>query len=325
MDGVSLQSAAKSMPPDLSQLRFRHLKLISAIGKTRNLRLAAELLLITQPAATKILKEVEKLLGCPLFQRLPREMRPTDLGNFVLAYAHTSLCGLSQFTSEFSALRAGGHGHVTVGMIPSASTTNVLVATRTMIERRPLLSLRLIEQSSDRLCELLENRQIDIMVGRPIEPRHRAIFNVEALFPEPVAIVCGRRHPMVRQSHVSLQDLSEWPWIVYPTSTAIRELFEEVLAGAKAHPLAGRIETSSILSMLNLLQVTRAISLQPLAVVRDHVERKLLKILPVTIKRAMPAYGIITRKGETLSEIATELIEVLRSTASRTESGKSLQ
>lgn len=66
----------------LAKLRFRHLQLLDVLGRSRNLRIAAEQLHITQPAATKILSDIEDTLQARLFDRLPRDMRPTELGEF---------------------------------------------------------------------------------------------------------------------------------------------------------------------------------------------------------------------------------------------------
>lgn len=311
-----MTKSTRQEPVNLTRLRFRHVNLLAAIGRTRNLRLAAEQLHISQPAATKILSDVETMLGSRLFERLPRDMRPTDLGIFVLQYARASTSGLDKFVSEFSALRAGGYGRLAVGTIPAGSASYAVECTRRLLEKRPLLSLKLIEQSSDQLCVWLEGRQIDVMIGRMTEQRHEALFDFEALSAEPVAVVCGRDHPLMSKAHIDRQDLNEWPWILYPSSTAIRRLFDETFAGVSPRTGVGMVETSSIFSMLELLQVTNMISLQPFAVMRKYVERNLIGLLPLNMNRSMSHYGIITRKGEILNPIAIEFIDLLRAVRS---------
>ncbi|MGZ5181846.1 MAG: LysR family transcriptional regulator, partial [Ramlibacter sp.] len=97
------------------KLKFRHLLLLDILGRTRNLRLAAEQMHMTQPAATKILADIESIFGAQLFERLPRDMRPTDLGQFALRFARVGLADLGKFVDDFNALRDGGHGKLTVG------------------------------------------------------------------------------------------------------------------------------------------------------------------------------------------------------------------
>ena len=63
---------------------------------------------VTQPAATKILMDIEEILEARLFDRLSRGMRPNELGLFTLRYASAALDGQRRFVDEFNALKQGG-------------------------------------------------------------------------------------------------------------------------------------------------------------------------------------------------------------------------
>src|SRR6476661_7499680 len=146
-----------------ARLRFRQLHLLDILGRTRNLRMTAEQMHMTQPAATKILGDIEAMLGATLFERLPREMRPTDLGMVALRYASAALSDLGRFVGDFSALRDGGHGHLTVGAISASAAQLLITCIREVREKRPMLMIRIVEQSSDQLAVWLEQKKIDIM------------------------------------------------------------------------------------------------------------------------------------------------------------------
>ena len=62
---------------------------------------------MTQPAASKLLKDLEDMLGVELFERLPRGMRPTDYGATLIRHARMALASLSQAHDEIEALKAG--------------------------------------------------------------------------------------------------------------------------------------------------------------------------------------------------------------------------
>ncbi len=192
----------------LTRLRFRHLQLLDLLGRTRNLRMAAEQMHITQPAATKILSDLEAMLGAQLFDRLPREMRPTDLGALSVRYASTTMADLGKFANEFATLQGGGFGHLTVGAISASAAQVVVAGIKEIQRRRPRLIIKLVEQSSDQLAMWLEEKRVDVMVGRLTEPRQRALFDVVDLSSEPVRIVVGRHHPLLRQRRVEFADLA---------------------------------------------------------------------------------------------------------------------
>ena len=300
-----------------ARLRFRQLQLLDILGRTRNLRITAEQMHMTQPAATKILGDIENMLRAKLFDRLPREMRPTDLGLVALRYASASLGDLGRFISEFSTLRDGGHGHLTVGAISASAAQLLIISIKEVRERRPLLMIRIVEQSSDQLAVWLEEKKIDIMLGRLTEARYRALFNFEALSGEAVWIVAGSHHPLRARALVELAELAAWPWILYPPATAIRQLFEESFADAMVQAPTGMVETPSIFSTMELLQATDMLSLQPRVAVEKYVEKGMLVRIPVHVGRSMASYGIVTRKGDAHSQQLLEFIEVLRSVARR--------
>ncbi|WP_407353753.1 LysR family transcriptional regulator [Luteimonas sp. R10] len=62
-------------------MRLRHIELFSAILQTRTLTGAAQLLNISQPAATKLLQQVERQLGFPLFIRVHGRLQLTEEGH----------------------------------------------------------------------------------------------------------------------------------------------------------------------------------------------------------------------------------------------------
>jgi DNA-binding transcriptional LysR family regulator len=63
-----------------ARLKTRQLLLLVALAEEGNIHRAAQVLNMTQPAASKLLKELEEVLEVTLFERLPRGMQPTWYG-----------------------------------------------------------------------------------------------------------------------------------------------------------------------------------------------------------------------------------------------------
>lgn len=137
-------------------LKFRHLLLIDTLGRTRNMHLAAQQMNLSQPAISKMLKEIESLLGFALFERLPRSMPPTAVGEHVLRYAQIALNDARSFVEQISSLREGGHGFLKVGGIFAATAVALPEAILQIKQRWPLLSIEVVEQTSNHLMEMLE-------------------------------------------------------------------------------------------------------------------------------------------------------------------------
>ena len=301
-----------------ARLRFRHLQFLDILGQARNLRLTAEQMHITQPAATKILMDIEEILESRLFERLSRGMRPNELGLFTLRYAASALAGHRKFVDEFNALKEGGHGHLSIGAI-TGSAAHVLIASVAEIQRlRPLLVLKVLEQSSDQLIVWLAERKIDLMIGRFTDEAQRAQFHYERLSSEPVQVVARAGHPLRHARgarELDMAELSHWPWILYPASTAVRKVSDDIFGQSGLALSSGVVETPSFLFALEMMQTTDMLSLQPAALVDRYVAKGLLARIPVELPDRMPDYGLITRLGEPPAPAAQAFIDVLRGVA----------
>ena len=106
-----------------ARLKTRQLLLLLAMEEEGNIHRAAQALNMTQPAASKLLKDLEDALGVALFERLPRGMRPTWYGETMIRHARMALANLSQAHDEIEALKSGHFGQVSVGAITTPGLT----------------------------------------------------------------------------------------------------------------------------------------------------------------------------------------------------------
>ena len=80
----------------LSKLKFKHLSLLVEIDRFQNVLQAAKELNTTQPAASKMLQEIEDILDVRLFERGPRGVKTTEYGRIMVARAKHMLGGVRQ-------------------------------------------------------------------------------------------------------------------------------------------------------------------------------------------------------------------------------------
>ena len=87
-----------------ARLKTRQLLLLVAMEEEGNIHGAAQVLNMTQPAASKLLKDLEDMLEVRLFERLPRGVRPTWYGETMIRHARMALASLSQAHEEIDRL-----------------------------------------------------------------------------------------------------------------------------------------------------------------------------------------------------------------------------
>jgi DNA-binding transcriptional LysR family regulator len=298
-----------------NRLRLKHFSLLRTLGDCRNLHLAAEELNMTQPSATKLLKDVESLLGLPLFLRHSRGLLPTPLGEEVIAYAQQLLGQMGHFTADLESKQHGGHGFLSVGAIMGAAPDLVAPAVARMKARYPRLTIRLLGDTSDQVMQLMEAHLLELAVCRFSVAEQHAHFSFEALGNEKLLFVVSARHRLAAAPPRSIADLNTEAWVMQPLPSPSRVLLEREFATLDLPRPANLIECSSIFAALQIVQHIDAVTLLPEPVVREALQAGRVVALPLAHRVTLTEYGLLTRRGARLSTAAQEFIETLRTLA----------
>ena len=305
------------MPSDITHssfcnwVRFKHLVLIDTLARTRNMHATATRMNLSQPALSKMLRDLEEQFGFALFERLPRSMPPTELGEYVVRYAQGVLADSQQFVDQVNRLRKGGHGFIRVGGIFAATPVVLPQAIAAIKARSPLLSIEVVEHSSDHLLAMLEQSKLDIMIGRFTEERVSQMVDYQPLEPEPFSLVVNSRHPLNALASTPLEALGDWPWVLYPVGTPIRNRLEQAFRVAGIATPADSVETISMPMFLQLLQSGPMIAMLPRSMVAAQLNSGQFKELQSPLHLPALEYGIVTRKDEPLTPSAREFVDIL--------------
>lgn len=298
------------IPQLLNRLRMRQVALILAVGEHGTLRKASAELGMTQPAATKMIHELESALGQKLFERVGRGQKLTAAGTSVLGYFTGMRGTIESMTRELAEIRLGSAGRLSVGSIMAPSPTLLTQAIIALKKAYPLLSLDVMLDTSDRLFELLREGVIDVAIGR-IRGVQWNDYMFTPLENEELAIVVGVLHPLAKKQLVTFASLLDYPWILQPTGSPMREVLEQEFRMQQAPLPRGLIETASILTTTNLIAETDMIGVVPRSIADTYARHGLLKVLPCHIQHKMESFGSITRRDRPQSEATRLFLSVL--------------
>lgn len=304
-------TTSTTAPRLINRLRLKHWALLAALAETRTLHEAANRISVTQPSATKMLADIELAFQFALFERHSRGLRATPLGEEVVTYARQSQASLTRFIEGLDVKRRGGHGQLVIGAIMGAAPDLVARAVAQIKLQRPLLNIRIIGETSDHISTSLEHHEIELAVGRFASMLQHNLFDFTPLSNEVMQVVVRRGHALVRSKKPQLAALMDWPWVLQPVTSPARQLLEEEFARAQLSTPANVVECASVFATLQLLQTSDAVAVLPESVVRDHVKAGLLRALPVPIGKDLKGFGVLTRKGESLSEVAAAFVALL--------------
>ncbi|GHB28311.1 LysR substrate-binding domain-containing protein [Salinicola rhizosphaerae] len=293
-----------------SWLRLKHLVLLVTLDESRNLHSTARHMNMSQPAASKMLKDIETFFGMTLFRRQPRAMEVTDAGRLLVRYARSVLNDTDRLIDDLVSLREGGHGKLAIGAVPGAAPLVLPQAITAIKARRPQLAVSLVENSSDRLLVDLEYKRLDVAIGRFTDAAQRHLFDFVPLQAEPVSVVVRAGHPLC-EGMPGLGEVIRWPWVLHPMRSPMRGLFEAALAEAGVPSPRNVVETTSTQTTLQMVGASDAIALLPTSVLRTAVSAGAFAALPLTIGEPLGYYGVLTRKREEVPALVGEFIDML--------------
>lgn len=298
-----------------ARLRGRHLALVVALDAHRSLRRAAAEIALTQPAATKLLHDLEDALGAPLFERHAWGMSPTPYGDTLVRYARGMLNDLAHARDDIAAQRDGALGSLRVGGVTGAVPRFLAPAIGTLRAAHPRVRVYALVNTGEVLVGALRRGELDVAVTpRPPDDELDGL-DTQPLADEPLTIVARAGHPAARRRPAALAALNRLPWIVPPAGSPLRRDFDALHAAAGLRPPADLIETVSIVATLALLQTSDAVSLLPEGLARHYEAPGLVARLAVPLPGAGTRYEVMTRASRTLAPAAQAFVAALAAIA----------
>ncbi|UFM64965.1 LysR family transcriptional regulator [Paracoccus sp. MA] len=303
-----------TMPPARLMLKPAQLRLLQQIAETGQLQLAAERVGMTQPAASRMLAEIENQVGAQLFLRQPKGMEPTEIGRAVLRRARVILREMVSMASDVQALREGFGGTLRVGAVTGPAVSYLVSAIREIKEGAPDADITVDVMPSRELLQHLAAGEMDFVLARILPEFDSRDFNILPMRDEKVAFLVRASHPLSRSASVTLTELAGQEWIMQSRGAPIRE------AALAAFANVGLAEPRNIVNSPSLL-LTIAYLAQGDAVapMSEEVAELLIRppvgagfaMLPVPHEIRVSPYYLLDLKRRPLSPLAMRLREKL--------------
>lgn len=238
----------------IPRLNLRHLQLLVGLADLGSISDTARAMSTTQPALSKWLKELEEAIRAPLFERHTRGLAPTGHGLILLGHARRVLNEMERARLNLATLHGSSSCRVLLGTAPVSVTDLVPAAISAFLALHPMARVELREHTMSVLLDRLEKGELDVAVGSLDDYRPTPGLNSEVLYDEPMAVIARSGHPLAGAARLGWDDLLACDWILWPRGTVNRDRLDGALARAGRGPLPCRLESSSMLSNVTLLQ-----------------------------------------------------------------------
>ena len=211
----------------MRHLRLRHIELLNVLSRSRTMHAASNELKLSQPAISKMLREIESTFGASLFERSKSGIRPTAAGSIAIRLAHIIFNEVSIAADEISMLQGAGHPVLRLGTV---SVTSLVPQAITLLRRSvPDAIVQIREGPVDALVERLLSAELDCVVGA-LDPGflgrpEMSDLAASTVLEDRLCIVASPKHPMAKAKRLSWSDVSAGPWVLPPSETVLRHAF----------------------------------------------------------------------------------------------------
>lgn len=298
------------------RVRLSQLRLLVGIAETGSVLGAAEAQHISQPAATKALRQLEETVGDVLVSRGSAGSVLTGTGAILCKRARVILAELRDAEDELGLWHSGGAGMVTIGALMVAAPSLLPRALAELATQAPRITTRIFEGNSESMFRDLKNGHLDLLVGR-FWPGEDPELHTEPLYESCFHLIAKPTHPLAKRRKLQLPDLKNFRWIMPPPGTHTRTALEDLFRIARVEAPQPLVETTSFLVTRSLLLNTDVVTAVPMEVFHDEVQAGVLCKLPLALALRLPPISVVRHAKRTPTPAANSVIEQLRLTAQR--------
>jgi DNA-binding transcriptional LysR family regulator len=293
--------------PTMNQLRC-----VLAVAETGSFTAGASRVHLSQPALSRSVREVERMLGVRLFERSTREVALTPDGVEFTAVASEIVENFDSGLARFRSYRAGMLGSLVVTALPSMTASVMPEVVARFGNEHPGVRVQILEaHASQGLTHLREGRAEVAVTERPerdgaLARRDLCIVDVGD---DEVVLAVRDDHRLVGRDSVHWSELAEESFIRFPPGTSLRTLSDRAFIEARVLP-RHMSDAPSVSAAAGMLRVGLGVT---------AVTRSVLPLLelahPVAIALTGPAVArplaIVYRREPALSPAASALVEDL--------------
>lgn len=226
------------------QISLREFEVFLATMELGTLTAAADALGMSQPAASKLLKNTEIRMGLTLFRRHKKKLIPTPEAYQLYPGLVHALSSMEDVKRTADNLRKGHSGQMLVVTNPAVAANALPEALQMFNERFPGLALAVRTRTTVEISELIANERADI--GVIYEAASDPRLAVETLKEIEIGCLMRPDHPLAALEGVTIADLADHTLIALgktqPVGVALRRAMQEA---GKDIPVAVEVSQSN--------------------------------------------------------------------------------
>jgi DNA-binding transcriptional LysR family regulator len=294
-------------------VRMRQLDALSAVVQYGTFSAAARARRISQPSMHRAARDLENLLGRPLFERTSFGITPTREAQELARRARLAFTELAQARSDLQSLKGTESGHTVIGALPLSRSHWLPAALLAFNREHPAHRVTIMDGTYEHLLAALRSGETDFLLGALREPSPGGDVEQQHLFDDPLAIVVRAGHPLAGKKRLRARDLVGFPWVAPRESSPLRRHFDALRAAAGKQLGAPAIECNSLAAGRAFLLESDCIMLLSAQQVHYECLSGQLVALPHPLGNVVRPIGFTMRRDWQPTTTQQRLLELLRS------------
>lgn len=279
---------------------MRQLRVFTSVARHLSFARAAEELHLTAPAVSMQIRELERVVGLPLFDRSGRKVSLTITGEYLLLHARDVLGSLKNAEDLIARLRSAQGGPLAIGMLSTAQyfLPRLLAG---FLQGRPGVEISLTVGNRGQLVESLHRAEVDLAVmGRPPQELD---MRAEPFAEHPLGVVAAATHKLAQLADVPVNLIAGEPFIIRESGSGTRTAMEAYFR--EMHIAPPRImEMPSNETIKQAVIADMGLSFLSLHTVTLELESGLLRALPLEGLPLKRQWHVVYARAKTLSPVA---------------------
>jgi DNA-binding transcriptional LysR family regulator len=295
------------------RLKLRDLYVLKSVVELGSMGKAGARLAVSQPAISKAITDLERVMGVRLLDRSRRGVEPTTYGSALVKWSVTVFDNLKQSVDEIDFLADPSAGELRVG----TSEVMLRALVPTVIDRlsrrypRMLFSVLMSANTTAQYSDL-RARNVDLVFGRLVAPVIDDDLNVEILCEDQLCVVAGMNSIWQRRRRIEAAELINEPWALPPYDSFIGSVVKEAFRAKGLDPPRQTAMSNTVQLIIAMVATGRFLGVLPSSILRLGDRSGFEKILPVDLPMRPLPIAIVTLKGRSISPAAALFIECAR-------------
>lgn len=294
-------------------LHARLLHYIDEVARLGSIRAAGARLHVAPSAINRQILLLETELGQPLFERLPRGVRPTPAGEALLAHIRHTLRHYRETVADIRDLHALGAGEVVVATMTGPASGGVATAAAAFQARHPRVRISVRTMTAPDIQRAVEDSEADLGLGFniPASTRLEVCWQANAR----LGAVFAPNHPLAQMDTIPLAQCTSYPLIFADRSMMLHGIVADAFTSIELD-VEPAFHTNSIEAMKRLAAAGEAIAFLSMFDVTEELRDGRLAFRPIRDAFRTNALSLVRRAkhnhGPAGLLLADEIVAALR-------------